>query len=463
MYNRYKLELANIYVFFILSSLLCSCSKEWLSEKSNNQLTVPASAEDLQAIMDNFNLFNSSTSIASTEIAADGHFYTEDDWVSILKGTTYENMYTWSNKNRYEFVGDWNSPYEAILNVNVVLDRLEYSSISNQISFNDIKGQALFNRARFYFYLAETYCPPYSTETSQTDPGLPLRLNTDIASPSKRSTASETYEQILKDLKSAKDLLKNERPKLITRASKPAALALLAKIYLSMEKYDSAWHYANECINANGKLIDYNTITQGNTFIGINSEVLFFNKYTDYSALTTSYYIDPELYNTYDDNDLRKTHFFQLIDGKATFIGTYGEMQYDVFCGLANDEVYLIRAESAARLGNLSHAMADLNTLLRTRWKNINNQTTYQDQTATNETDALTKILNERKKQLILRNVRWSDLRRLNKDDRFKVTITRTVEGQTYTLEPQSYKYTFPIPDDIISKTTLQQNSGWSR
>jgi hypothetical protein len=106
--------------------------------------------------------------------------------------------------------------------------------------------------------------------------------------------------------------------------------------------------------------------------------------------------------------------------------------------------------------------MKYLNDLLRTRWaKNSDGTTKYVDQTASDETDALKKIFSERRKQLILRNLRWSDLRRLNLDPRFAVTLTRTIGGTTYTLEPNSFKYTFPIPQDIIQQTGMAQNVGW--
>jgi hypothetical protein len=118
----------------------------------------------------------------------------------------------------------------------------------------------------------------------------------------------------------------------------------------------------------------------------------------------------------------------------------------------------LIRAECSARLENPTGAMKDLNTLMEKRW---NNKVSYPVITAANAEDALRKVLVERQKELFLRGQRWNDLRRLNKDDRFKVTLTRTIGGVTYTLEPNSYKYTLPIPDDVIQLSGMEQNPGW--
>ncbi|WP_186774472.1 RagB/SusD family nutrient uptake outer membrane protein [Chitinophaga pinensis] len=69
--------------------------------------------------------------------------------------------------------------------------------------------------------------------------------------------------------------------------------------------------------------------------------------------------------------------------------------------------------------------MKDLNTLLRSRWVTG----TYADMTATDGADALLKVLRERRKELIFRGRRWTDLRRLNKDPRFAKTIVRKING----------------------------------
>ncbi len=125
---------------------------------------------------------------------------------------------------------------------------------------------------------------------------------------------------------------------------------------------------------------------------------------------------------------------------------------------MTTDEVYLIRAECLARLGQKDAALADLNILMKKRWRNT---VTYPIIVAADATEALNRILVERRKELLRRGLRWTDLRRLNKEPQYAVTITRVVNGITYTLEPNSYKDTFPIPDDIIAATGMQQNTGW--
>jgi hypothetical protein len=136
-------------------------------------------------------------------------------------------------------------------------------------------------------------------------------------------------------------------------------------------------------------------------------------------------------------------------------MGTYGGYNVNtLFTFPAVDELYLIKSECEARLGNVSMAMTDLNTLLVTRWKTG----TFIPFTAANADDALPVILTERRKELVMRGVRWTDLRRLNTDARFASTITHVYNGQVYLLPPNDPKYVWPIPDDEILYSGIPQN-----
>jgi starch-binding outer membrane protein, SusD/RagB family len=459
-HNRGK----NINAFIVLVLLILSwtqfgCKKNWLDEKSQKSLLVPASVKDFQAMLDEFFKMN-RTQINQNEVAADGHYYTEDAW-SIFKGTPSQNMYTWSNDVIYKN-GSWASTYSIILYTNVILDESAKLGSSDPAVTN-VRAQALFYRSKIFLDLAQTFAPAYNSLTANEDLGVPLRLNSDITIHSKRSTVKQTYDQIINDLLKAKDNLPNV-PEFLTRASKPAALALLARAYLFMGDYENAAKYADQCLSIKNTLMNYSSLTPTANFIGINPEVLHISIFPlDEGELTDSYLVDQSLYDSYGTNDLRRQIFFRVGAAGITFKGTYGNSaSNNIFTGLATDEIYLIRAECYARSGSIIQAMKYLNDLLRTRWaKNSDGTTKYVDQTASDETDALKKIFSERRKQLILRNLRWSDLRRLNLDPRFAVTLTRTIGGTTYTLEPNSFKYTFPIPQDIIQQTGMAQNVGW--
>ncbi len=69
------------------------------------------------------------------------------------------------------------------------------------------------------------------------------------------------------------------------------------------------------------------------------------------------------------------------------------------------------------------------------------------------------KILEERRKELpFTGQLRWEDLRRLNKDQRFAKILVRTIAGNEYQLLPNSKRYVFPIPDIEIELSGIPQN-----
>jgi len=447
---------------------LVSCRKEnWYDIKSDKKLTVPTTLKDMQALMDNPLVF-SIAAPAMGEAASDGH-YLNDARALALTGYNF-NAYTWSHEQPNIAVIDWiqapsNGSYERVYYANLVLEGLMKiipKNTEEQTLLKNVKGQALFHRANAFFELAQIFTPPYNIETAISKLGLALRLESDVNIPSTRSTLKQTYDQIINDLTLAKDLLP-VTPLAKTRPCKPAVYALLARIYLSMEDYELAGINANLCLELYNTLINYsalNSTTTANPFSSYNPEVIFHNTRIAIPAVTfTNLLIEDSWYKAYSDNDLRKKIFFNrnATTGLITYKGTYSGVGYsNCFSGLATDEVYLIRSECYARAGKVIESMADLNTLLKTRWLG-----TYVNLTALDKEDALIKVLEERKKELILRGLRWVDLRRLNRDPRFAITITRTFGGKTYTLEPNSYKYTFPIPDDIIEMTKMEQNEGW--
>src|SRR3546814_20049653 len=113
-------------------------------------------------------------------------------------------------------------------------------------------------------------------------------------------------------------------------------------------------------------------------------------------------------------------------DGTMYFRGSYHQSSVP-FSGLATDEVYLIRAECYARTGNVAAAMEDVNTLLEKRWK----AGTFFPFSAQTAEEALSFILKERRKELVLSSMRWSGLRRLNQDAGFSAILIRKLKGRS--------------------------------
>jgi starch-binding outer membrane protein, SusD/RagB family len=249
-----------------------------------------------------------------------------------------------------------------------------------------------------------------------------------------------------------------------TKPTKVAAYAFLSRVYLQMADYSNAKVNADACLSLYNTLMDFNDPTwvpgsASGSFKQLNPETIFYSLTDASPNSNVRAKIDSNLYKSYAANDLRKVHYFNKnTDNSYRFRGSYCGNLIELFCGFATDEVLLIRAECAAREGSTALAMKDINDLLRTRWKKIGNVTTYVDQVAATPSNALQIIISERKKELVYRELRWPDLRRLNKEQANSTTMSRELNGQTYLLSPADLRYTLLIPQEVIRITNLNQN-----
>ena len=351
---------------------------------------------------------------------------------------------------------DWNNRYQQVFYANYVLEGLgKTNRADNPGDYDRLKGAALFYRAHAFYQLAQEFCAPYDKSASNNGYGLPLRLTSDLNVHVGRVTVKETYERVVTDLLEAFNLLSENDP-YKTRPVKAAACTLLSRVYLTMQDYDKALTYAETALGANYKLIDFNKLKTSAAYPmeRFNSEVIFHSQMTQYTPLSSSRLImDSTLFRSYAGNDLRKAAWFKSSSGNYTFKGSYcGSLQ--IFNGLAVDECYLTKAECLARNGSVTEAINTLNKLLITRYKTGN----FTPFSVTDQQEALAIILKERRKELLFRGVRWTDLRRLNLDATTATTIYRKLNGTVYKLEPNSPNYILPIADDVIQLSNIPQN-----
>jgi hypothetical protein len=113
--------------------------------------------------------------------------------------------------------------------------------------------------------------------------------------------------------------------------------------------------------------------------------------------------------------------------------------------GITIPEMYLILAESNARLENTDEALTALNQLLVNRI----DAATYTPETALDWNEALAKILIERRKEFMFTGIRWLDQRRLIATGEYTTTVVRTINGETIGLEAKPENYVINIPEDI--------------
>ena len=111
-----------------------------------------------------------------------------------------------------------------------------------------------------------------------------------------------------------------------------------------------------------------------------------------------------------------------------------------------------MKAECNARLNRTADARDALNLLLENRFRSG----TYKTISATDPKELLDLTINERRKELLGRGLRWQDLKRLNKDNRYSRTLTRTIGNTVFTLPANDPKYVFPIPQYIKSFTGIE-------
>ena len=446
-------------MLIILMLTFMSCSK-YLDKKPDNSVTVPTTLPDLQAILDFSNNMNLQTTPGFGESSADDYFIYEADYDSYT--TEAQKIYTW-NRGDYYFQNSWSRAYTPVFNANFCLDQLKKIPVTNGniLQWNNVKGSALFYRSYYFLDLLWDFAKAYDSASYNTDLGIVLRLTSDFNVPSKRSTVKECYDQVIGDTKEAVGYLPDYAINLL-RPSKAAAYGLLARAYLFMRIYDSAFKYASLCLSLNHNLIDYNSDADISDSIGanvpfkkFNKETVFYTEMDQDDLLNNSWIgkIDTLLYATYDSNDLRKTAYFAPVDNYFKFKCIYtGDISY-YFTGIATDEIYLIKAECEARIGDFQSAMDDLNTLMVKRWKSG----TFIPFTASGPADALTIILKERRKELIDRGLRWMDLKRYNVEGA-NIVLTRKMKGETFTLQPNANYYALPLPADIIKATGIPQN-----
>jgi starch-binding outer membrane protein, SusD/RagB family len=442
----------NLYIALCISCFFVSC-KKYLDAKSDPTLTSPGSLKDLELILDEPDM-NQSISLNIT--GSDEYYASPEDYIVYFDKPT-QDQFIWNAQTRDQ--QDWYRPYRIAYNANTVLDNINDITPENQEGLgNNIKGSALFHRAHAFYQVAQLFAKQYDPGSASTDMGIPLRLGSDFNVATNRPSVKETYDRITLDLKEAASLL----PGIVqykTRPSRAAAYALLARVYLQIGEYENARLYADSSLLINDQLLDYNTLDSGSEtpFERFNQEVLFYG-FTERPVPSAQVVakIDSNLYNSYDDNDLRKYLFFLVNDDNSvSFKGSYNSSTYVLFTGLATDEVYFIRSESYARLGDILSAMQDLNTVMSKRWVNDGSFVPFD---AATQQEALEIILNERKKELVFRGLRWSDLRRLNKEPQFAKTLTRDYLGQTYTLPPNDKRYVLLIPQHVIDLTGITQN-----
>lgn len=448
-----------LFLLAVVCVTFSSCEK-FLEEKSDDSLAIPTTVSDFQAILNSHGRLNVDFSVAGEASADD--YYISDDVFDALFYESEKRLYTWQPDYVTRPISsggdEWYNCYKTVFNCNSVLLGLEDNKLSGPQADN-VKGQALVFRAFRYLDGVQVWAPAYDKLTAHEDLGMVLRVDPDMNLVVPRSSVQETYDLIIRDLIEAAELL----PVVQISASLPSkslAYSLLSRTHLYMGNYNEALFYAEKAIeNSDTQLLDFNSLDPEQrypipTALNISLESMFFSTSYNLDLIRQqNAKIDTTLYSMYEEGDLRKLIYFgENADGSQFFKGSFlGASQ------LTNtptpSELYLIVAECYARQGNLEESEKALNKLLVTRWRSD----LFSPVSFNNKEDALKKVLDERRKELVMRGLRWADIKRLNRDGA-NLELKRIVKGEEFILPANDLRYAIALPESVIELGGLEQN-----
>lgn len=450
-----KYLLMNKYSFLILLALGLSGCKKFLEVTPKGKF-IPKYIKDYEELAANPSF--ASNSNALLEKLSDNTYYSDARILSSLNSNTTK-AYKWQPELYIETEtdGGWDPMYNNIYNANIILQDVETLADGTATQRNEVLGDAHFNRAYAYWSLVNIYAKDYEAATAGVDLGVPLITIPDLEAKPQRATVAAVYDLILKDLLLAKDLLP-DAAKNVYRNNKTAALALLARVYQSMDNYPEAKQYASFALQKKNTLLDFNTLSfkdplkpyggiNGLSVVYLFPEMISY-KMTNFGTILTRSSISPDFLSILGTKDLRYVFNFTNLEtnGKPTTEPYPLYLNTELAFNIGVSEMMLIAAEAEARGGQIAPALSRLNELRKKRFKSAD----YADLSAATADEALKLVINERRRELFGKGLRWFDMRRLDNDSRFRQDYTRANTAGTYQLKAGSNIFVQQIPPKVL-------------
>lgn len=401
----------------------------------------------------------------------------------------------------------WQNYFTFIAGCNLILDYVDKVS-GTDTEKKQLRGQAYFLRAFYYFRLANLYGRPYDEPGSDPSVNLavPILLSSKVSDERlHRNTVKEVYDQVEKDLLEAEQLLEGYTPGNIYRVTQNAARAILSRFYLYKGGVDDlvkAAHYASLVIESRPSLTLLTAyFTTGNNFstagiydAGLSQEVIwnyglnpnttvlvsstsaYFASATQVANLLPPFIVSSDMLSQYERGadsahmgDLRYTAWFIRYSYNGNIlpykVGKIDPSSVAGSNGIRTSEMYLNRAEAIIRLnlqgntsaGSLSSALSDINTLRIARYDTRNS--TYTPVQITDADALYTYYKAERRREFFMEEGhRWFDIRRWRVPIHHKYS---DIADQVYEtdLPAGSLLYALPIPYPALeANANLQQN-----
>lgn len=343
-----------------------------------------------------------------------------------------------------------------------------------------LKAEALVLRAYFHYLLVNKFAKAYNPATAETDPGIPyMKEDWDISIPAEKRTVKEVYENIIADLDAAIEL--NALPVQAVnrmRINKPAAYAAKALALISMQRFDEAAAAAQQALAINNVVNDYNQMliyttgyilggsypTVKRTPLKCEEDYFFTYDIEFFNSITT------EAWNAFEpghaSHDKMATDWMMydyLMGFGQSMTGLDYTITYDFDsgwnqAGMKTTQMYLIIAENEIRKGNYDAAMEALDAI---RVKRID-PAVYAPLkgSVTTKAEAIARLKQTSHGENIYSYYNFINRKRWNQLDDYRQTLTKTMLGHLYELEPDSPLWIFPFPQNAVNNNPnlLPQN-----
>ena len=311
----------------------------------------------------------------------------------------------------------WSYAYQSIYQVNDVLRGITNNPGLSAAFQKQITGEMKVVRALYYFNLINMFGD------------VPLVTSTDYSETSHlpRASVADVYARIMADLADARNSLPATYPS--TGRARPnlyTVMALQAKVNLYLGNWQNAFNEADSVIRLGGYTLEP---TLNNVFLTGSTEAIWqlpaqkqnyavadaqnFIPYN--SSVAPAYPVTPFLLNAFEPGDqrLQKWMATRVVSGKTVYYPLkYKNIRPNVTpiedqMIFRLGELYLIRAEAAAQLKNLTQALSDVNAI-RAR-AGLGGSTAN----VTSQPEVLNAVMRERQVELFCEwGNRWFDLKR---------------------------------------------------
>jgi hypothetical protein len=375
--------LSTYFYSFLLICLITACSDDFLERKPVTTDTQVNGADAVKTEKELNQLLVSVYDVAANLYGGQIQNLGEllgDDVDSPVSQNDYIQIYTRrTDIFNGTISGVYKDAYLSIYRSNVVIEKLNEISGISSAEKTRIEAEARFLRALNHYSISRLFAQPPGYTSNNSHSGIVTRMKLSQDAGLRTSLASN-YEEILSDLDFAEANLPSENG---VFATKWAAKALKARMYLGMNNYTKAAQYADEVINsglftlldslnrftstANSEQIFFTVSTNAPAFQDERGDA-FLNYRSDNNANPTMR-ASEDFYGfvSADTNDLRGKNWFKVINpgntkGVSKFNRTF--MWIPI---LHLTEMKLTRAEALAALGtDVTTATNDVNEI-RTR------------------------------------------------------------------------------------------------